>query len=209
MPNPPIIQTETSFTVFLEGKLLAFTVDHPNYEKAQQAINELRWDDLSDLVDLPTRISTFAEGRLEVRGGSVFYKGEPLESYATQKLIERMDNGQSYSALINFLDKLMSNPSSECRERAYQFFEANPDMALFEDGDVLAYKREGSNPYAPATTVKNELGSTVGNRNYLTNRGARLLAVKVNPADILAVPKDHARGCLSVTCYTILAEVPE
>jgi len=128
----------------------------------------------------------------------------------------------------------MENPSHRAVQELYSFLEAG-SMALTEDGYFLTYKkiREnwtdihtgtfdnsiGATPNMPRNMVDEDSEKTCSNGlhvcsyDYLSHFGwsdnNRVVLCKVNPRDVVAIPKDYNNTKMRVCEYKVLQEVGE
>lgn len=126
----------------------------------------------------------------------------------------------------------MLNPSHRAVQELYSFLETG-SMALTEDGYFLTYKkiREnwtdihsgtfdnsiGAKPYMPRNMVDENSEKTCSNGlhvcsyDYLSHFGGcdsnRVVLCKVNPKDVVAIPKDYSNTKMRVCEYEVLQEV--
>lgn len=168
----------------------------------------------------------------------ITYKGEPLHNTVTHRLIELQEEGHDVAPLAKFLEKLMENPSSWCVEALYKFLEAK-GLPLTEDGNFLAYKvvnKEWKDKYSnkvlntigsihevPRNTIDDDrtkecsYGFHVGDLQYSGPHGSyysgpandRIIIVKVNPKDVVAVPEKANAHKIRVAKYEVMSEYTE
>ncbi len=199
----------------------------------RQAIELLAQDDNEDaLVALFTApITTVKSGNgVTISNGSVLYNGEKVHSLVARRILEFAQEGLPMQPLVNFLDKVMQNPSMTAQQELYDFLE-NKNLPITEDGDFLAYKAINDNWTDIYTgRISNKIGATVamdrkkvddnrgnhcskglhcGAMDYVAQYGggnSRIVIVKVNPADAVSVPSDHSFMKLRVCKYLVLQE---
>lgn len=168
---------------------------------------------------------------------SVEYKGESLHPVLSKRLIEMwMSKGtDGILYLVRFLENLYENPSYRAVQELYGFLDAC-DLPITEDGHFLAYKRVDENYMSmhanpDGTRVDNHIGQKPSMpRNKVdedSNRtcsrglhvcsfeylaafgGAHTMCVKVNPRDVVAVPKDYNNAKMRVCLYEVVGEIPD
>src|SRR5690554_4325590 len=128
--------------------------------------------------------------------------------------------------LVKFLDKLMDNTSFRAIEGLYSFMKHNC-IEIGDDGYVRAWKGVRNDLFDKHSgTIYNgnfgeeirvdrsevddnpnntcSYGLHVGAREYASNWGETLLAVSVNPKDVVAVPDDYNGQKMRVCAYTPL-----
>jgi len=223
--RPPMIRTARGITIILNGESFSVARTHPNYELVKEAIQERRWDDLPDLVNVEEAVATYCQqGNIVVRDGIVLYKDprtgieEECSGFVVDRILQFMEEGEDAEALLNFLDKIMTNTSSRVIRDLYTFL-SNRNMPLDVDGDFYGYKAVKNDWMDKHSgTISNKPGEIivfnrrnvdddpqhdcshglhVGSIQYVKQfanrhgeeRGDKIVIVKVNPADVVAVPE--------------------
>jgi hypothetical protein len=143
-----------------------------------------------------------------------------------------MREGLDATGLVKFLENVMENPSYTAVQELYLFLEAN-QIPITEDGHFLAWKKIRNNwkdihsnsvDYsvgATPTMKRNEVdpdrdrtcskGLHCAGWDYLPHFGSsdstdRIVIVKVNPADVIAVPNDYNNAKMRVCQMEVLRE---
>lgn len=134
----------------MQGDNITFTINgsstvvnkktHLNYKKIVKAMKAENWDKVQSLVDVSASIASFYKGKIEIRNGGVFWKGNAIHNSLTKRLVEMYRNGMPVTALIAFMKNIMENPSRTAVDELYGFLEKN-DLPLTNDGCFMAYKR--------------------------------------------------------------------
>ena len=129
-----------------------------------------------------------------------------------------------------FLKNILENPYINASEELYEYLK-NMDFEITEDGCFLAYKRVNKNlgSIYDGGKTKHVIGQYTEETNFDTNRnndcsrglhfcsksylsnyaGAKTIIVKVNPKDVVSIPKDYnfAKGrCCKYMTMGILAK---
>jgi hypothetical protein len=193
---------------------------------------------LREAVDIPVYIERATAGRVKVTDKGVMFNDQPVHSVIAQQIMRLLDQGHDVTPLAHFLDKVMDNPNGEIANELYQWIEHSKNISLAPDGDFYAYKKvagDYSSIYrAPdGTKVFNRLGTIIdmprqdvdGDRertcssglhfcsfDYLASYGhggeERVVIVKIDPADVVAIPTDYNYSKGRACRYEIVAEVP-
>lgn len=136
--------------------------------------------------------------------------------------------------LMKFQTKLMDNPSFRAVNELYKFIEAT-DIEIAEDGDFYAWKKVRSSYFdIHSNTMRNAPGDVLRvhrnmvdedssrtcshglhacSKSYLSYFGSyngstdRIVRVKINPADVCAVPADYQNAKLRCAGYTVIDDV--
>ena len=172
---------------------------------------------------------------MTVKDGIVYFDGEAVYSTLAAKLLSLIEGGISPKPWMKFMNNLMDNPSYKSRKSLYDFLD-NFDTPITGDGCFLAFKRVRSNYFdIHSNTMDNSPGTTVtmprsevdddSNRtcsaglhacasNYLGNFYARacgykVVVVKINPRDVVAVPHDYQYSKMRVCRYEVLGDAEE
>jgi hypothetical protein len=160
MKKVPYTLSESSLTIFWEGKPYTLRSDHPNFMLARKAIFEARYEDLGELLDIRKSVENFIEGDIEVKDELVYYKGHRLHGVVVDKLIEMLRAGMKDSApLTNFITRLQANPSANSVNELYSFL-SYKQLASTPDGMVLGYKG-----------VQSDYWSSTGNADTIVVQG--------------------------------------
>lgn len=147
------------------------------------------------------------------------------------KVAELVAGGHPVEPLNKFFNKLAQAPAQHVWNEALLFITAN-NMSLFEDGDVLGYKkvrndfrdmhsgRFDNSPGAVVSMPRHEVnddrriscssGLHVAAFDYAAGFGnGRLMVVKVHPKDIVSVPYDYNDQKMRTCGYTVVAEMKD
>jgi hypothetical protein len=215
-----------------EGKSYQVGPDNANYTKIRKLLGrDNNAAKLRELLDIPKAITRFSDGAITVTDNQVSYNGEPVHNTITNRILGFMAEGLPFEPLVQFLGKLMENPSFRAREELYDFLE-NKNLPLTDDGCFLAYKAIRSDFKDKFSgTVDNSIGRMVvmdrgavddnreqgcskglhcGALDYVKSYGNgstdRVVIVKVNPADVVSVPSDCAYQKLRTCRYEVMKE---
>lgn len=228
----PFIITNHGVTVFLDDGQQSIDETHPNFEDVIDAIRDEDVDEIRELINISRSIERWSQGLVTVIAGEVFYCGDVVNNVVTDRILDLMSIGFKPKSLAAFLTNVKNNPSYAAVEELYLFLEHN-DIVLTEDGCFLAYKRVRDNYTDLHTgTFDNSVGATVkmmrnevdDNRDRTCSRGLhfcashylpsfggysgnKIVVVKVNPADVVAIPNDYNNAKGRTWKYTVVAEV--
>ena len=224
--------TEKNVSMVLDGKPHIIPVSSGVYSKVLEAIMNKDEAALRALVAPKAHIATFTEGRISFDGRELSFNGETIHNSIKDRLHFLWSNSLDLSPLMRFLDNLMDNPSYRAVNETYGFLEAC-DLPITNDGHFLAYKMvRGDYLDIYSGTMRNDVGLTVGvprnmvdedsertcsyglhvcSQDYLgcygsSGRSDRVLIVKVNPADVVAVPADYNNAKMRVCEYEVVGE---
>lgn len=230
----PYILTNKTVTVIVHGK--SYTADSSNLN-FNEIVDLLKsdsddFDSLVDLFDITSKVSDYVSlnGDVIVRRGVVKYKGEFLDLYVTQKLIEFMRNDLPVQPMINFIERLMANPSRRAVTELYSFLE-HKNMPLTPEGYFLAYKgvradyrdiHSGRFDNSVGQVLEMTRWNVCDDANISCSRGfhagsyeyannwagpdGHLMIVKIDPADVVSIPKDSNCQKLRTCKYEVVAE---
>lgn len=170
---------------------------------------------------------------VEYKDGTVYYHGQPIHNSLSDRVARYAQEGLDFQPLLKFLDNLMQNPSSSSVNEGFDFLQ-NKSLPITEDGCFLAYKAVSSNymdkysgkfDNSPGNVLempRNQVDDNRGNEcsygfhvgaldysgpgGFYYNAGDRTVVVKVNPKDIVSVPKDHSYQKMRVSRYEVLSD---
>lgn len=179
--------------------------------------------------------------KVDLNSSTIMYSPEDGSTpYAvSDKLSSRMinvikENGvEGASSILNFLNKLMLNPSYRAVNELYGFLQHN-DIKLAENGNFYAWKvvrsdymdkysntmlnAVGTRVEVPRNQVDEDsektcsFGLHVCAKHYVSSYGGgddRVVMVEVNPADVCAIPKDYNDSKMRCAGYDVVKDVTE
>jgi len=216
MTNCPHILTPNSLTILKDGKSFTILKDNQYFEETLEALKEKNWAKVVRFINKAQAIHNFAEGRITVKDNGVFFNGELIKGNIVDRILMFVDDNLEPKPLINFLDKIMDNPSKRCVEKLLAFLE-HGNMPIDEDGDFYAYKAVTSGMKDKHTgKIDNSIGAIVqvqrntvddipehdcsyglhaGTLQYVKHfqneyDNDTVVIVKINPADVVTVPEN-------------------
>lgn len=230
-----MLHTDSGLVFTMDGETKLVNATHPNYTRIIDAVKAGDLDMVEKLIDVAKVVAEFGttdDGTvlLKVEGGVVKFKGEAVSNALTRRILAMVRDGFDVNPLVNFLANLELNPSFRAVKELYGFLEAT-DLPLTPDGCFIAYKmvtRDYKDRFTG--TFDNSIGAVVkmdrnkvdeDSRNtcsyglhvcsqaYLNSYfgGPRTLIVKVNPADVVAVPADYNNAKMRVCKYEVTGEL--
>lgn len=177
-----------------------------------------------------------ANGSFELKDGCIFdtKRNEVVNSFITSAIIDIATKGGSIINLLNFMELLDNNPSFRVRQRLYSWL-TNANMPITPSGKFLAYKKVRSdyksihdgktdNSVGTVVSMPRHLvddnddntcseGLHVCSRSYLPEFGCgggeKVVLCEVDPADVVAIPKDYNDTKMRVCSYKVLADITE
>lgn len=222
-----------------DGKNHVISVTHPNNAKIRDTVKEIQaalqqgyslpgqkqhisrlHEELARLADIPRFVIETSQGKVSVKGNSLFYDGEELHSSLSARIIWGLSEGYDMKNYVLFLENLMENPSKRAVDELFDFLEACR-MGITDDGHFLAYKRVRSDltdcysgkfdnsPGQKHTMPRNKVdenkhetcstGFHFCSFTYIPEFGIlrrdngtdRVVIVKINPKNVVAIPSDY------------------
>lgn len=171
-------------------------------------------------VDLKTQTVSYTNDK-----GMVINLGGKL----VPRILDSIGDKYKFKCLASFANLLLDNPSYRAVNELYGFLEHN-DIEIDEDGFVICWKKvrddytdvyTGTYDNSPGKTVemlRNEVnedstvtcsaGLHVAARHYINVfNGSRVIKVRVNPADFVAIPIDYNNSKARVSKYVVVEDV--
>jgi hypothetical protein len=230
MKTPAFILTENSLTVSVEGKTYTINSGHPSWKQAIESLKRKDYQALKDLVSVQKAFCSFTGDKVKIVDNQVFFNGEPINSYLSEKILSFMEKGLPHESLIKFLERLMANPSRRAVTELYSFLR-HKSLPITDDGTFLAYKSVRSD-YTDHHTgnFNNSIGNALemtrnnvcddhsqgcsvgfhaGSLEYASSFGGAdsvLLIVEIDPADVVSVPSDCECQKLRTCKYKVVAK---
>ncbi|WP_068673783.1 MULTISPECIES: hypothetical protein [unclassified Variovorax] len=220
-----------------DGRPIMVAKNSDHYEAVRKALVEKQKpEDILEILDGEKRrleAAVLLTPNVEVKGGQVLYKGEPVAGVIVQRMLDMLEEGFDLTPSANFLENLMLNPSLRVVEHLYEFLEVGK-LALTEDGCFVAYKAITEDWLDIYTrSIDNSIGQTptmlrnkvdenpdrtcsrglhVCSYDYLphfANANGRIVECKVNPADVVAIPRDYNNTKMRVCRYEVTRDLTD
>ena len=208
----PFIMKDEALTVMLASGPVTVLRSDSIFNEMVDAIKSKDWLEVHRLADRVGKVKSFVKGDLEVQGNSVLYNGEEVHGYIVGRILEFIEEGLDAEPLLNFLRKLMDNPSKRCVDSLFEFLE-HGNMPIDPDGDFYAYKAVKSDwTDKHSGKISNQVGEIVniprnkvddnpdndcshglhaGSIEYVegfARDSDKMVIVKISPADVVSVP---------------------
>ena len=226
------IITDNSITLF--DKLVPTTIGdwHPHFDTIKElAISGYEAEAL-DLIDGRRTIKTaISNSEFELVGDCLYFQDYRVPDNMASRIFDLMADNASVEPLENFFYNLLDNPSFRAVQELYGFLEASR-LPITQDGYFVAYKAVNSNyrdcytdtmdnsisakPTMPRNLVDEDKDRTCSNglhfaayeyaRNFVPH-GGHLMAVRVNPKDVVAIPSDYNNQKGRASSYMIVDEI--
>ena len=144
----PYTLSEDSIVVFWEGKPYTTRKDNANFNELRRALFEARYEDVGQYLDIKKQVEDFVDGDVEIKDEVVYFHGHRLHGVVVDKMLEMLRSGlKDSSPLVNYIKRLMENPSSNSVEELYTFL-GYKSLPITPDGKVLGYKGVQENFYS-------------------------------------------------------------
>lgn len=222
-----------SVVVIHDGKPVIVGKDHINFKVIK---DQLAKDGTYDPKMLePVRvIEQFAHAGLTYKDGKVQLDGSNFKYQMFDKLVDaiKSDNTEdNLKKLFAFVRRAIENTSNQITERILDFAKCS-SIDFTDDGMMICFKKVTSD-YKDVYTKKidNSVGKTVQvprsqvdenmdktcsyglhtcSKNYLKHYpGQKILKVLVDPADVVAIPRDYSDSKLRCCKYHVVEDVTE
>lgn len=225
--------SKDNVTIYANGKSYIVGRQFAEYQDITDALRAEDFDRAVELADRATAIRKRSDGAFDVVNGIVYRAGVPVHNVITARILEFVEQGLPFGALLKFLENVSLNPSARAVEEGYKFLE-HRNMPITSDGCFLAYKSvraDYKDKYSG--TIDNSVGQIVevernlvddnfknecsyglhvgclaysGPNGWYHSSGDKVVIVKVNPKDIVSVPDDHNATKMRVCRYEVIAD---
>lgn len=223
-----------SLVVTTDSRVFTLTDDHTDFANILEMLKTGRNDEAEVALDRATAIrAAVTETKFSIVGNVVSYNGRDLPTVMADYIIRMKNEGFDLGPLEKFTDNLFQNPSFRALNEAFRFIQAN-QMPITEDGCFIGY-RAVTPEYTDIRTQKfdNSIGAIVKeDRNlvdenpdrtcsnglhvcsleYINSGGygrsdSPWIIVKVNPRDVVAVPRDYNNTKLRCCEFEVIGEL--
>ena len=220
-----------SVTVMIDNMPHTISKTAANFKAVMDAISNNDEDELRKAVKLKEMLKNTIGKYVTIDSVSnkVMYKDREITGIVCSRLFEMMEYGIDVSSFVLFIENLMQNPSSTAVNELFEFLDAC-QLPITEDGHFLAYKKVRENyKDVHSGQFDNSVGQILemprnqvdDNRNntcsagfhfcsleYLRSFGGqRIMVVKINPADVVAIPTDYNFSKGRAWRYEVIDEI--
>lgn len=242
-----VVGTKRSISIskLIDGRLEnTASIDNTNpiFDEALQRIKEsgMSQEVLAEvylLMQPATMVESFSQGkiRVDMKTKQIFFGDYEVDGLLTKRIIETVGSQgiEGANALINFMERLMENPSNRAVRELYGFLEAS-DIQITQDGHFIAWKlvrddykdiytgtmdnSPGTEVRVPRNTVDEDSSRTCStglhccSAGYLSQYGpndSRIVSVLVDPKDVVAIPQDYSSQKMRCAGYIVLEDVTD
>ena len=228
-----IISNSGVINIYKDDKIYTIAKEHINYNKLIEALKKNDIQEMDKWLGIKKTIENYSYNAIKIKKDKLYYKGKELHNAIIKKIFKLIQNDLPFEFMVKFLNNLMKNPSRIAIQELYEFLEL-ANLPITTDGYFLAYKKVRAN-YKDifSNTIDNSIGKTLKmsrnkvdkNRNNTCSRGyhfcslnylpcygsdnpnkVRVLIVKINPEDVVAIPKDYNLAKGRCCCYKVIGE---
>jgi hypothetical protein len=230
------IKTDKYITiVFDDGKTVTTYNNNVSYTPICDAIKNDDWETVRTIAfpaDVVKVIISPIGPRVSIANGIVTLDGVPVDGTLIDRMVDMFEDGFDISAMTMFLENLYENTSYRAVNELYDFLESS-NLPLTDDGHFIAYKRvrndwkdiySGTVDNSPGTVVsiaRNQVNEDKTNtcsyglhfcaREYLDfyigNHNSKVIMVKINPRDVVAIPADYNNAKGRTCRYEVIMEM--
>ncbi len=222
-----------SLTVYLEGKSYTINKQAHTYDLVLNAVKVGNVSALKQVLDVKKTITNMlskASDKARIENNKIFYMDREVQGLISSRIFEMLRLELDVKPMILFLENLMSNPSKRAVDELFGFLEACT-LPITPDGCFLAYKRVredymdvysgtldnsvGKVLEMPRNMVDEDKNNTCSyglhfcSYDYLKSfSGARIVVLKINPCDVVAIPQDYNNSKGRTCKYEVVDEIP-
>lgn len=203
----------------------------PNFDALRQALLAEDWGAASQHLTVNDSLLRWAQGHFTLVEGVFYYKGEALPTELNERICQMASCGDNPTPFFNFWERLQKNPSHRSVNQLWPFL-LHAGIPLTPDGCFLAYKsvrldyrdhhtgtylnvvgaviKEPRNKISDDPDVPCHFGLHVGSKEYAENFGppdSRIMAGKVDPMNVVCIPRDSSYMKMRVCEYAVAAEL--
>jgi hypothetical protein len=216
--------TKGSITLHYSGLTKVIAKDDARFEKVLTAIRAGKMEEVPEIVDPALQ---FKKAGIEVEDGLLKVNGMTMPPELNARIMAYKSQKIPFQSLLNFWKNLEQNPSFNSRQNLFKFLE-NEGHSITEDGHFIGYrgvredfkdKHSGKFDNSPGQVCEmhrslvddnpdNDCshGLHVGGFKYAKAFGPKLVIVKVNPRDVVAVPNAYGGEKMRVCRFEVLSE---
>lgn len=224
-----------SITVYHKGNMYPINRQAQTFPLVLQAIqnnDEVALENALNIrKNIVDRINAAAKGtNVRIEGTNILYGDRVITGLIASRVFEMIRLSLDVGPMLKFIENLMKNPSKRAVDELFGFMEAC-SLPITEDGHFLAYKRVRSDyKDVHSGTLDNSVGKTLEMPRNLVDEdknntcsyglhfcsyeylkhfsGQRIVVLKINPADVVAIPADYNNSKGRTCKYEVVDELP-
>jgi len=196
---------------------------------SEDAMSELVERASADVVLLQLA-DDLTDGEVTIKNGELFYDGEKVDDHINEYLNDLVNNDLPTDGIINHVKRLYGNVSARVKRELLSFSQRN-GLTVDSEGFLIAYKAvqedyldiySSTISYKPGAVVTMKRGKVdddftrgcskglhAGSLDYVYSYGrgdARIVIVKIDPADVVSVPSDCGCAKLRTCKMTVIGD---
>lgn len=192
---------KTLTVIFSDGSVHQVADSHPNFVRIQDYLitsddlDETRIRENLDLIlKAGTQLTALSE-RVSVAGNRILFDGDNIDESLSNhilRLIEAQDE-DGWGALVNFLEKINTNPSESSRNSLYAWLR-DRDFAITREGDFIAYKGVAVNSDGVSVSISHGTATVDG----VVHVGA----IPNGNGSVITMPRSDVNSDTNIGCST-------
>lgn len=218
--------------VVVNNKPFTINSTHPAWAMVVAKLKKGDYNGLDTLLDVRKAVAVYTKGKVQITDdGELTYNGKKMHSVLAKRMVENFKKGFNIDALANFMDRVEANPLQSARDELFLWLETSK-LGFTPDGHFLAYKKVredykdiysgkfdhsiGTMLAMPREKVDPDRRNTCSygfhfcSLDYLNHYSSapkdRVMIVKIDPANVVAIPEDYSNQKGRATGYTVVAE---
>ncbi len=227
--------TEDGMSILVDGHTRSIATDHPNYAKIKAALIADDLPAISKLISIANQVIDYGKGKFSIVAGQVIFDGKPMHNACVDRVLKMMREGYDLDPMLAFLDRLYNNTSFRVVNELWPFLEKSK-VAIDPEGYIIAYKvvrndymdkhtgtfdnSVGETPNMPRRDVDDNQDKTCSDGLHFCSEtylpwygsgvregGDRVMIVRVDPANVVAIPTDHKDAKGRAWIYEVIGEL--
>lgn len=227
--------TPGACTLSFEGNILTFTSDQAEYGEVKKLLQEGDQNGIVELMQNYKRKKAPVNADYVVKDDVVYVQDEALPRVLGDRIVEFSREQLPIQPLLNFWNRLKNNPSYRSVQNLFEFLEKN-QVPVLADGRFMGYKRvrpdfkdiySGTFDNSPGKIVKMPRNQVDDDPDVTCSKGMHssshsyaryqygnspnnpLIEVAIDPADVVAVPRDYNNSKIRCSGYEVLREIED
>lgn len=225
--------SKDSINLTFPGSFKTIHRTHPFFADVVKHIRNNELDSngpLGKILDKAGQLKKSSNGVFDMIGDCIFYNGSIITTELSNKIFEYTEANIPYDNLILFHESLSNNPSEHVRNELWKFLD-RAGHPLTEDGCFIAYRKCREDYFdGHSGTFRNMIGDIcvmdrkdcddnpentcsrglhAASYNYAKSflSGGHLMAVKIDPKDVVSIPKEYKTEKLRCCKFEVVDEI--
>jgi len=134
-----LISNSGVITAIVAGKSYVIDKTHVNYSQCLEAVRNNDEKSFVKVNNVSSAIENYMDDNVKIVKNKIYHKGKEINNKVCDRILSQMKMGLPSKNLVNFLGRLLLNPSMKSKNELFGFIE-DRKMPICEDGCFVGFK---------------------------------------------------------------------